>query len=90
MGASWVGFLAHLSQALSHCPITHAHLRRNLADAGAFGAKPQYFISVNNPTRTPQLLSGGPYIADTGTDPFADEVTLKLRNSSNDSKERLA
>jgi hypothetical protein len=85
-----VGFLAHLSQALSHRPITHAHLRRNLADAGAFSTEPQYFIPVNNPARTPQLLSGGPCIADTGTDPFANVVTLKLSDGGDDSKERLA
>ena len=48
-----------------------------------------HFFIIDNPAGTPKLLAAGPCIPDTGADPLADEVTLKLGNSGNDCEQRL-
>jgi hypothetical protein len=73
-----MGILAHLGKALSYRSVADPQFRRNLPHTGPGRTQAQNFIAINNPDWAAKLLTSSPRVADTGSDPFTDEVALQL------------
>jgi hypothetical protein len=74
---------------VAHCPITDSELCRDLSQAVTLRLQLENPLPVHSTFRTTERLAISLCIANSGADPFANQVTLKLRDRRYDCKKRL-